>query len=624
MLHEVKPMLTKIRDKPFDSPDWLFEIKWDGYRAIAEVERGSVSLYSRNNLSFSHRYPAVVRSLEKLDFNAVLDGEIVVLDKDGKPRFQNIQQYDPAGANPIIYYVFDILYLDGYDLRNVPLLKRKEKLKEVLPEGDPVLRYSDHIMEKGLFLFGEMKKQNLEGVIAKRTDSRYLTGTRSSEWLKIKTSLMQEAVIAGFTEPRGSRKDFGALILGVYKDGRLTYVGHTGGGFNTSSLKEVKQKLTPLVQETSPFEKKIRTNTPVTWVKPILVCEVSFSEWTNEGHMRHPVFQGLRVDKSPEEVVIETEDAQQPETAALLILPGEKSKKTVVDGHRLSFSNTSKIYWPGEKYTKGDVLNYYHRVAKLILPYLKDRAQSLHRHPNGIKGGSFYHKDAGGEAPSWMKKTKVKSESEDRYIHYVMCQDEASLLYLANLGCIEINPWNSRYRSRYNPDYIVIDLDPSDGNTFDQVIETALAVKEVLDQAGAPGYCKTSGASGLHIYVPLEAKYDYEQAKEFARILAYMTHDLLPDITTVERTVKSRGNKIYVDFLQNRIGQTLASAYSLRPKPGATVSTPLRWEELKAGLHPSLFTIKTIHGRIEKLGDIFTPVLGKGIDMQKCLNNLGA
>jgi bifunctional non-homologous end joining protein LigD len=206
----------------------------------------------------------------------------------------------------------------------------------------------------------------------------------------------------------------------------------------------------------------------------------------------------------------------------------------------------------------------------------------------------------------------------------VMCQDEASLLYLANLGCIEINPWNSRYRSRYNPDYIVIDLDPSDGNTFDQVIETALAVKEVLDQAGAPGYCKTSGASGLHIYVPLEAKYDYEQAKEFARILAYMTHDLLPDITTVERTVKSRGNKIYVDFLQNRIGQTLASAYSLRPKPGATVSTPLRWEELKAGLHPSLFTIKTIHGRIEKLGDIFTPVLGKGIDMQKCLNNLGA
>lgn len=626
MPHMVKPMLAKIKDKPFDGEDWIFEIKWDGYRAVSEVKRGDVALYSRNQLSFNAKYPSVVDALEHLNINAIFDGEVVAFDEEGKPSFQTLQLYDPD-KNRLEYHIFDLIYLEGYLLTDLPLIQRKELLKSILPPHDPVLIYSDHIEKEGVLLFEEMKKKELEGMIAKEKSSIYQFSKRSSDWLKIKTQLSQETVICGFTAPRGSRKDLGALILGVYKDGKLTYVGHSGGGFNTKMLSDIRKKLEPLITDASPFDKKIKTNAPVTWVKPKLVCQVSFSEWTKEGNMRHPIFQGMRIDKKPAEVIKEDASTQNESPADLFpeILIGKEEAKAsvVVDKHRLVFTNVNKLYWPDEGYTKGDLLNYYHNISPYILPYLKDRPESLNRHPNGIKGPNFFHKDAGGEAPSWMKKAKVRSESEDKYINYVICQDEASLLYLNNLGCIEINPWNSRAKSKDRPDYMVIDLDPAE-NTFDEVVETALAVKEVLDQAGAKGYCKTSGASGLHIYIPLGAQYTYDEAKEFGRILAIMTQQLVPDFTTVERNVKARGNKIYIDFLQNRKGQTLAAAYSVRPKPGATVSTPLRWEEVKAGLHPSQFTIKNIFHRLEKNGDLFKPVLGKGIDIYKCLDRLKA
>lgn len=295
-----------------------------------------------------------------------------------------------------------------------------------------------------------------------------------------------------------------------------------------------------------------------------------------------------------------------------------------VDKHTLEFTNLDKIYWPKEKYTKGDVILYYEKIAPYILPYLKNRPLSLLRHPNGIEQPAFFHKDAGDNAPQWMTKFEIFSESANKDINYIVCNNKATLLYVANLGSIEINPWNSTIKKPDNPDYIVIDIDPSDGNTFDQVVETALAVKEVLDKAGIDGYCKTSGASGLHIYIPFGGKYNYDQARDFAHVIASLTVELLPDFTTLERSLSKRGkNNIYVDFLQNRRGQTLACAYSMRPKPGATVSTPLEWKEVKKGLTPAQFDFKNIFKRVEKKGDLFAPVLAKGIDLKKALKNLG-
>ncbi|HSY61286.1 MAG TPA: DNA ligase D, partial [Cytophaga sp.] len=464
----------------------------------------------------------------------------------------------------------------------------------------------------------------------------------------------QEAIICGFTAPRNSRKDFGALILGAYEKGRLVYIGHTGGGFTETLLASTLKLMKPLIQEQSPFDVKIKTNEKVTWVKPKMVCEISFSEWTNDGHMRQPIFQGMRIDKKANEVVRElptitdlpenvmetkskskakknttTKSAAKKSNQHSVVKSTKedidsKSAEVKIDNHVLKVTNRSKVYWPENGYTKGDLIDYYMQIADYMLPYLKDRPESLNRHPNGISGPSFYQKDMADSLPDWIASKEVFSESNDKDIRYMLCQNKAALVYMANLGCIEINPWNSRIQKIKNPDYIVIDLDPSDNNTFDEVVQTALVVKKILDKAGAAAYCKTSGATGMHIYVPLGAKYSYEQGKNFAHIIAQLVHDQLPELTSLVRNPKERKKQIYVDYLQNRGGQTLAAPYSVRPKPGATVSTPLEWKEVKKGLKPSQFTIKTIFERLEKKGDLFKGILGKGIDMDKCLKNLGA
>lgn len=656
MPHEIKPMLAKLKDAPFDSPDWIFEIKWDGYRAIAEIEKGNVNLYSRNLISFNTKYKPIVESLKAFAHNAVLDGEIVVLNADGTSSFQMLQQYDEKPSPDLCYCVFDILYLDGQDLRDLPLLERKSILKDVLTDL-PNIRYSDHVEQDGIQFFELAKKNKLEGIMAKRADSAYRLGARSDQWIKLKIIKAQEAIICGFTAPRNSRKDFGALILGAYEKGRLVYIGHTGGGFTTALLSSTLKRMEPLIQEESPFDVKIKTNEKVTWIKPKLVCEIAFSEWTADGHMRQPIFQGMRIDKKAREVVRELptvttlpDDDMEAKTKtkakkavvektrsetrtakkAAVKKSGETAvKKSVsgeveIDGQVLKISNRSKIYWPAEGYTKGDLIDYYMQAADYMLPYLKDRPESLNRHPNGIEGANFFQKDMGETLPDWIEYKEVFSESNSKDIRYMLCQNKATLIYMANLGCIEINPWNSRVQKIEYPDYIVIDLDPSDNNTFEEVIQTALVVKKVLDKAGATAYCKTSGATGLHIYVPLGAKYTYEQGKNFAHIIAQLVHDELPELTSLVRNPRERKNEIYVDYLQNRGGQTLAAPYSVRPKAGATVSTPLEWSEVKKGLHPSTFTIKTIFKRLKEKGDLFKGVLGKGIDMEKCLKKLGA
>jgi bifunctional non-homologous end joining protein LigD len=461
--------------------------------------------------------------------------------------------------------------------------------------------------------------------------------------------MQQEAVICGFTRPRHSRRGFGALVLGVYEEEKLACIGFAGGGFDDAGLKEMYDLLQPLVQADSPFPMPVKSDMPITWVKPELVCEVEFSEWTDENVMRQPVFLGLREDKDPKSVVRELlrgevaapQPAGEPETTAKPgATAGEKAagaasvgrkkgsngKKgqnevLILDGHRLELSNLDKVFWPEEGYTKGDVIAYYRIMAHAMLPHLLDRPESLYRTPHGITQGGFFQKEAGELPPSWITTREIYSKHVDKNIKFFVCQDEATLIYMANLGCIEINPWLSRLQNLDYPDYFVIDLDPED-IPFAKVIETALAVREVLDRAGAVSFPKTSGATGMHIYVPLGARYDYDTAGEFAKVIATLVHHKVPDFTSLLRSPKQRQKKVYLDFLQNKPGQTLAAPYSIRPRPGATVSAPLKWEEVKPGLDPGRFTIATMPGRLEHIGDLFSGVLGPGIDLEQCIENL--
>ena len=645
MPHGLEPMKARLTDAPFDGDDWLFEIKWDGFRAIAEVDKGKALLYSRKGNSFNDRYPTIVKALEKLGRQAVLDGEVVVLDEKGRSQFQQLQNYQNTPTESLFYCVFDLLYLDGEDLRPLPLLERKERLRDVIKDI-PELRYSEHVQGRGVAFFKQAQKNRIEGIMAKEAHSPYRAGKRSTEWLKIKTHLRQEAVICGFTEPKGSRILIGALVLGVYEEGKLVYAGQCGSGFNRASLKLLHDKLMPLAQEDSPFAGHVKPNAPVTWVKPQLLAEVSFAEWTKDGQMRQAIFEGLREDKNPKEVVreemlstrkavAEGEKAAEkpprktsPKAAGASGKAKDGSRKSKgedvkVGRHTVTLTSLDKLYWPEEGITKGDLISYYRSISKIILPYLKDRPESLLRHPNGITRPGFFQKDVTQSVPEWVETERIKAESTGEDVNYIICNDEATLTYLNNLGCIQLNPWNSRLDSINSPDYMVIDLDPGE-NTYDEVIQTALVTKQILDEAGAACYCKTSGATGMHIFVPMGAKYPFEQVKEFAHLVAKRIHAQLPKLTSLERSPKERRRQIYLDFLQNAIGQTIAAPYCVRPRPGATVSAPLKWEEVKPGLHPSKFTMQNMPARIEKEGDLFKPVLGKAVDLEKCLQQLKA
>ncbi|AYZ34237.1 DNA ligase D [Chryseobacterium indologenes] len=621
-------MLAKLSGEAFNDKDWVFEIKWDGYRAIADLSHKQPLFYSRNGISFLSKFKIITTDFDRQKYQMILDGEVVAYDHEGRPNFQLLQQIGDNPGLALVYQVFDILWLNGHSTEELPLLQRKELLKEALVETD-VIKYCDHIPEKGIDFFEQMKKMQLEGMIAKRADSLYVENHRTSDWLKIKFTNTEEAIICGFTEPRGSRKSFGALILGNYIDGRLTYCGHTGTGFNNNSLQELYERLHPLIMKTSPFETIPKTNMPVTWIKPELVCEIKYSEITKDGIYRHPVFIAIREDKEPEDIVntvhehTEKFKNMKAKTSSKKAETHEKEKEITLNKHIVKLTNQDKVYFPKDGITKGDVIAYYQSVATYILPHLKNRPLSLNRFPNGIEEQSFYQKDAGEHIPDWIKTTQVYSESNDKYIDYIYCNDKATLAYLNNLGCIDLNPWNSSLPDLEHPDYLVLDLDPSKKNTFDDVIETALQVNEVLNSIKIKGYCKTSGSTGIHIYIPMGGNYDFDQVKDFAHILMKQVNERLPKITTLERSLQKRdSNKIYLDYLQNRTGQTLASAYSLRPKEGASVSMPLDWEELKPGIRPADYNIHNSLERIKAKGDLFKPVLGKGIDMMKALELL--
>ena len=648
----VEPMKATLVDAPFDRPGWLFEIKWDGYRAIAEKRKDTVRLYSRHDKTLTGQFKPVVDSLEKLPFDVLLDGEVVVLDKSGRSDFQLLQNYLRTGRGSLVYYVFDILHLAGHDLTGLPLASRKSILRQVLP-ALPHLRLSDHVETEGTGLFEAARENGAEGIVAKDAASPYRPGRRGREWLKIKALMRQEAVIVGFTRPKGGRTGFGSLILGVYDDGKLVYIGHSGGGFTEEQLKELHERLKQLETTEAPFAKPPGMETGVTWVAPKLVCEIAFSGWTDEGLMRQPVFLGLREDVEPAETRRERPEA--PFAPTLQSRPGSGAAAQDVDGRppgvrspaeesvqegggqsrkrrgrlvaiddfKVDLTNLDKVFWPEEGYTKGDMIEYYRGVAPFILPYLEGRPESLRRNPDGVAGESFFQKNVERIVPPWVETASFRSETEGRKIVYLLCRDEATLVYMANLGCIEINPWHSRVSRPDHPDYMVLDLDPLD-IAFEEVVKAALACRDVLAEIGARGFCKTSGATGLHVYVPLGGRYTHEQATEFARLVNILVGSRLPATTSLERDPAKRRGKVYLDFLQNGRGQTLAAAYCLRPRKGAPVSTPLEWDEVDGSLDPDRFTMKTIMGRLRTKGDLWKGVLGPAIDMEQCLDRIEA
>ncbi|MFP5438996.1 MAG: DNA ligase D [Bacteroidia bacterium] len=646
MLTEVKPMLATLVNEPFDTPGWTYEVKWDGYRALAYIKDGKSELQSRNLKTFTEKYYPIAAVMDSWSINALLDGEILVIGKDGKANFSALQNWRSEADGDLVYYAFDLLWYEGRNITGLPLSERQAILKEILPTNDDHVRLSRVFDTNGLAFFEAAQKMGLEGIMAKKADSTYAIDSRSKDWLKIKVNQRQEVVIGGFTKNEGTAKQFSSLLLGVYNNEKFEYVGKVGTGFSDKKQKEMMALFEPLITSKIPFDtepdvnkpSRFRPNPPkakATWLKPELVCEVSFIEVTGDGVFRHPSFEGMRSDKKASEVVRETASetkaittpakadkliaAPRRDAAKTLLNPKEETQVKKVNGHNLKFSNLGKVYWPEEGYTKRDMFNYYYQVAEYILPHLKDRPLSLNRFPSGIQGKSFYQKDVKGKAPDWaITYPYTNSDGEDK--EFLVGDNEATLLWMASLGCIEMNPWFSRTTHPDNPDYCVIDLDPAEKTTFEQVIQAAREVKDVLDALAVPSYVKTSGSTGIHIYIPLGAKYTYDQSQMFARLLVSIVHDKLPDFTSLERKIKDRNEKMYLDFLQNRPGATIACAYSLRPKPGATVSMPLHWDEVKKGLKMSDFTINNAIARIRSEGDLFKATLEEGIDMEKALD----
>ncbi|MCC6393931.1 MAG: DNA ligase D [Bryobacterales bacterium] len=615
----LSPMMAFASPKPPSDPGWLFEVKWDGVRALCFVEEGELRMISRNGNPMDRQYPelAVLPQCVNADA-AILDAEIVALDERGLPSFPLLQRRmhvadtghaaSLSRATPVILYVFDLLYLDGWDLRKAAIEDRKRLLASVLTPNARV-KLSDHFVDQGEALFHLARQNGLEGIVAKRLGSPY-ESRRSPNWMKIKVTEQQEFIICGYTT--GDRDYFSSLILGLYVGETLVYVGNVGSGFDQASLELVYSKLAPLRNNRMPFQTEPDMLHPPVWASPELVCEVKFSSWTEDKRLRAPVFLGLRNDISPRECVFEhaSSVSEVKFLAPPPLLAGAKDKAIVdVEGRRLTLTNLNKVFWPKEGYTKRDLINYYHQVADLILPYLRNRALSLRRYPDGIEGESFFQKQASEHFADWMRVVPIYSAHNEAPIHFVFADDRPSLLYLANLGCIDQNPWMSRIGSLDHPDFLLIDLDPRDCG-YEKIVEAAQLARQKLEALSLAGYPKTTGGDGMHIYVPLDPVYTFEQVRSFAEIIARLLAAERPDLFTTVRAVSRREkNKVYFDWAQISTGKTISAPYVLRAYPGAPVATPLEWREVRPGLTPRQFHLRNVLERFARLGDIFAPVL---------------
>jgi bifunctional non-homologous end joining protein LigD len=620
-------MLAETAERPFSRPGWLFELKYDGFRVLAARESGEPLLLYRRGLDSTATFPEVARALKGLPYEGlILDCEIVVLDEEARPRFERLQRRallrrssDIAWAAvelPATLYVFDLLGFEGFDLRALPLLARKALLRKLLPRSGP-LRFSDHVEQHGEALYREVERLRLEGLVAKRADAPYRPG-RSPHWLKLRVDRTGDFVIVGASPAQGHRTGFGALHVAAYEGERLTYAGKVGSGFTEAELAGLWKSLEPLRRNGPACNGPVPGGKGHVWVEPRLVCEVRYKEWTGDGLLRQPVFLRLRDDKPADECVREelaVHDAP-PDPPAPEELAAERSPRKV------GFSNLDKLFWPDEGLTKGDLIEFYRAVSRWLLEYLRDRPVVLTRYPDGIAGKSFFQKDAPGFVPGWVRTERMWSEHAQREIDYFVCDDEDTLLYLANLGSIPLHIWSSRVRTLQSPDWCVLDLDPK-GAPFADVIRVAQTVHEVCEEIGLPSFPKTSGSTGLHVLLPLGGQCTYEQSRWLGEVLARIVCERLPEIATTVRAVASRGGRVYVDYLQNGHGRLLAAPFSVRPMPGATVSTPLRWKEVDACLDPSRFTIRTVPARLRRAkGDPLRPVLDLKPDLSRALSRL--
>jgi bifunctional non-homologous end joining protein LigD len=636
MPRAAQPMLATLGDSLPEGAEWLYEVKWDGVRALALLDHGKVRLLSRTGNAMEAQYPEF-RGLGGLvtAMSAVLDGEIVAFDEQGRPSFGRLQpriMANPknvphlARTQPVVLFAFDLLYLDGYDLREAPLAERRRALEAIL-KPNPLLRLSDHFTGKGRELMEAARQNGLEGVVAKRALSRY-EPRRSRDWIKIKVVNQQEFVICGWIE--GEREPFGSLALACYEAGKLKYVGNVGSGFTQEMLDAVFKKLKLLAAPRSPLAEIPAEAKKARWVKPELVCAVRYNSWTQDARLRAPVFQGLRLDVAAKDCVLEGEKTAAPpegpaapSNLAAPLLAGPQEEVTLaVDGHKLKLTHLNKVFYPREGYRKRDVINYYNAVAELILPHLHDRPLTLKRYPNGIEGDHFFQKDAPQGTPAWVHRKKIAPEKGEEAKHFVLAQDRATLLWLANLGCIDQNPMQSRVGSLEHPDFILLDLDPYNCG-YDRIVEAAQLVRRRLEQLGLEGYPKTTGGDGMHIYLPIEPRYSYDQARSFAEVLARLVAHERPDLFTTPRAVKQREKgKVYFDYLQIGGGKTISAPYVLRAHPGAPVSTPLAWREVAPGLSPAQFHLGNVLERFVRLGDLFAPVLRKPQKLENALDRL--
>jgi bifunctional non-homologous end joining protein LigD len=614
-------MLAETRQRPFSSKEWLFELKYDGYRLLLAREGGEARLLYRRGNEVSATFPEIARAIRALPFEElVMDGEVVVLDENGRPNFQRLQKRAQltrsldverrALEHPATAYVFDLLSVEGHDLRRLPLVERKRLLRAILPRAGP-LRFTDHVEEHGEELYAEISRVGLEGMVAKRASSPYREG-RSADWLKFRRETTGDFAIVGFTEPKSARSGIGALHLAVRSNGGFRYAGRVGTGFDDRLLGDLRRRLEPSRISTAACSGPVPAGKDDRWVTPDLVCEVRFKEWTDDGCLRQPVFLRLREDKSIEQCTAEGNSGTLPEPAAGARVPERTTR----------FTNLDKVFWPEEGYTKGDLIEFYRKVSPWLLPYLRDRPLVLTRFPDGIAGKSFYQKDAPGFVPEWIRTERVWSEHAGRKIDYFVCDDVDSLLYLVNLGTIPLHLWSSRVGSLERPDWCILDLDPK-GAPFTDVVKLALATRRLCDAIELPAFVKTSGATGLHVLVPLGAQCTYEESRSLGELLARVVNHEHPDISTIVRKVSDRAGRVYLDYLQNRHGQTIAGPFSVRPLPGAPVSTPLRWNEVGARLDPRRFTLTTLPTRLARLPeDPLRGVLTEKPDLAHALERL--
>jgi bifunctional non-homologous end joining protein LigD len=637
---KVEFMLAEPRDAAFSKDGWVFEPKLDGYRALATHDGGAPALKSRNGNDLTPSFPDVARAVRALPVpRAVIDGELVILDAEGRPSFQSLQKRarlsraidirHAAAESPAVFYAFDLLGFEERDLRGLPLVERKRILRMMLPALGPI-RFVDHFEREGEALMQHVGALGLEGIVGKKADAPY-KGGRTPNWLKIRVDQTADFAVVGFTAPKGSRGGFGALQLGDWVDGELVYAGRAGSGFSDKQLGEVRNELEARASKTPPCngprpwpsEEKLPAKRAIpdargtTWVEPTLVCEVRFKEWTEEGLLRQPVFLRFRDDKKPHECLRQgAVEAGAPEGA------DDPPAPKVVSAPEVPLSNLKKVFWPAEKYTKGDMIEYYRSISPWLLPYLKDRPLVLTRYPDGIEGKSFYQKDAPDFTPDWIRLTPIWSEDTQREVNYFVCDNLETLLYVANLGSIPLHVWASRADALERPDWCILDLDPK-GAPFEQVVEVALSLHRLCEELELPHYVKTSGSTGLHVLIPLAQQCTFDQSRTLGELLARVVIGELSEISTIVRQVRGREGKVYLDYLQNRHGQLIVAPFSIRPLPRAPVSMPLEWREVNKKLEIGQHTMASAPKRMEKLGhDPVRPVLEVIPDLPSVLERL--